>query len=98
MPVITVINKFFVLYAIKKHGTAANKFLFLILKFTKSSEIKISGTSKADKTAVGIYFNHFMNQSGVFTLESTITGRTLGRYVTILIPRMIMIVCPSIVQ
>ena len=58
IPTETVTNKFFVLYATKRLGIAANKFLLSRLKFTESSKITTSGTSNADKIATGMYFSH----------------------------------------
>lgn len=98
IPVITVINRFFVLNAAIKQGIAASKFLFASLTSTVSPGIRIAGTNKADNTAAGICFSHLINHSGILTLESSKTGRTLGRYVTILIAIIIRTVFRSIAQ
>lgn len=98
IPVITVTNRFFVLKAAKKHRIAASKFLFDKLTSTVSPDSRIPGTSNADKIAVGIYLNHLINHSGILIFESKITGRTLGRYVTIHIPAIIRTVFVSILQ
>jgi hypothetical protein len=74
-----VINKFFVLYAIKIQGMAARRFLFLRLISTVPSDINIPGTSNADSTATGIYFSQCKNHSGIFILESIIIGKDLGK-------------------
>jgi hypothetical protein len=89
IPVSIVNNKFLVLTATSMHGRAASKAVLSNDKDKLPSTINRLGRSRADNTAIGICFNHRITSGGKLSRDNTTRGRSLGSWVTILIPMII---------
>lgn len=67
-------------------GSAAIKVVLSKEKDKLPLGIKRLGKSSADNTAIGICFSQRITSGGRFKRDSTTKGRSLGSWVTILMP------------